>query len=565
MKIGNNLISTFVFLFVLSHLLFSQSGWEQLDSGTSSTLRAVHFLDVSTGYVAGDNGTILKTTNGGETWEDVSEFTDDFYGIHFLSPDTGVVAGANGLIVRTLDGGNNWSVVSIDVNVDLLTVSFYDDVGIIGGQEQTILTSDDIGESWTTYQTGYMGFGLQGSHMLDSDHGYLSGQSPIFQPTIYKTDDGGETWQNISFLYEVNGVITEGAANDVFFINPYEGFIAGNLWTGEGAIAHSTDGGNSWNTIGVFEFVHEGLRAIDFPSEHTGFTAGSHGAILATQDGGDTWELQTTNVFDFLHDIMLVDSLNGYAVGENGVILKTTVGGQPMYSLTLHASPGEGGNVTGEGEYTEGKEVNISAPANQGWKFVEWTGDIEYVDNPYSDTTEVTMPAEDIELTANFEMIYFHLSLEADPTEGGNLTGEGEYNMGEEINISAVANQGWEFVEWTGDTDNVDDPGSKETTVSMPADDVTLIADFMDVTEIADHDKALLKIYPNPASTKFMVEANQIIKQVSLINISGQKVISRNFDKSKIEINVNNLQPGVYFMKIHIPDEVITKRVEIIR
>ncbi len=148
------------------------------------------------------------------------------------------------------------------------------------------------------------------------------------------------------------------------------------------------------------------------------------------------------------------------------------------YHLTLGANPEEGGNLAGEGEYNMGEEVEIVAEANEGWEFVEWTGDTEHVDDPGSATAIVTMPAENVNLTANFNMLYYQLSLEADPEEGGNVAGEGEYNMGEEVEIVAEANEGWVFVEWTGDIEHVNDLGSATTIVTMPAKDVELTANF---------------------------------------------------------------------------------------
>lgn len=74
-----------------------------------------------------------------------------------------------------------------------------------------------------------------------------------------------------------------------------------------------------------------------------------------------------------------------------------------LYNLDLHPDPVGGGSVTGAGQYPENATVTISATANQGWVFLEWTGNTSYVDDPTSATTLVTMPAYDIALTAIFE------------------------------------------------------------------------------------------------------------------------------------------------------------------
>ncbi len=74
-----------------------------------------------------------------------------------------------------------------------------------------------------------------------------------------------------------------------------------------------------------------------------------------------------------------------------------------LYNLQLEAHPEEAGIVTGAGQYQEGDAVLITATVNPGWEFVNWTGDIAYVNNPALADAIVTMPAQDISLTANFQ------------------------------------------------------------------------------------------------------------------------------------------------------------------
>lgn len=73
------------------------------------------------------------------------------------------------------------------------------------------------------------------------------------------------------------------------------------------------------------------------------------------------------------------------------------------YKLDIDVNPEGAGTVTGDGEYIEGEEVVLTATANEGWEFVNWTGDTGYVDDPDAASTTVTIPAQDVTLTANFE------------------------------------------------------------------------------------------------------------------------------------------------------------------
>jgi uncharacterized protein (TIGR02145 family)/uncharacterized repeat protein (TIGR02543 family) len=146
----------------------------------------------------------------------------------------------------------------------------------------------------------------------------------------------------------------------------------------------------------------------------------------------------------------------------------------PTYSLNLEVSPAGAGTVTGSGQYEAGQQFSISAQANTGWGFLNWTNANGVVSE--APNFLYTMPASDVTLTANFEMIDYTLTLVANPTEGGSVSGGGVYNLGDAVQLGAVANTGWEFVNWT-DNDGIVSAAANFT-YTMPATDVTLTANF---------------------------------------------------------------------------------------
>ncbi|OUU07355.1 MAG: hypothetical protein CBC00_09275, partial [Verrucomicrobia bacterium TMED40] len=125
--------------------------------------------------------------------------------------------------------------------------------------------------------------------------------------------------------------------------------------------------------------------------------------------------------------------------------------------LSLNA--GMGGTVTGANTYDHGSEANISAVANTGYQFLNWTGG--GVTDANASTTTVTMD-QDRNLTANFAIQQKVLSLNAG--FGGTVTGANTYDYGSEANISAVANTGYQFLNWTGD--QVTDANASTITVT---------------------------------------------------------------------------------------------------
>jgi len=76
---------------------------------------------------------------------------------------------------------------------------------------------------------------------------------------------------------------------------------------------------------------------------------------------------------------------------------------EPPYDLILEVYPAGAGIVTGGGEYQEGEQVDISATAEEGWGFLMWIGDTEQVDDPFSPDTRLTMPSQNVSLTARFQ------------------------------------------------------------------------------------------------------------------------------------------------------------------
>lgn len=94
-------------------VLFSSNAgnsWGNQSSGTISTLRDVIFKIYgpnTIGWIAGKNGLLLTTTNGGTNWISRSFNSVNFYGIDFGSIDTGYVSG-RGRIYKTINSGLNW-------------------------------------------------------------------------------------------------------------------------------------------------------------------------------------------------------------------------------------------------------------------------------------------------------------------------------------------------------------------------------------------------------------------------------------------------------------------------
>jgi photosystem II stability/assembly factor-like uncharacterized protein len=112
----------------------------QQTSGTTQQLNDVQMLDLNTGWVAGNGGTILTTTNGGATWTpQTSGTTAALRGIHFRNVNEGLAVGTGGVILATINGGASWSSESSGVTTDLENVFFSPNVAYAVGAGGKIL------------------------------------------------------------------------------------------------------------------------------------------------------------------------------------------------------------------------------------------------------------------------------------------------------------------------------------------------------------------------------------------------------------------------------------------
>src|SRR6516225_6665382 len=180
---GKTLHLTLSFVFYSSLTVFGQ--WSATDSGTTNNLNGGYLLDSGIGFVVGDAGTILKTTDSGMTWSPLtSGTTNGLYDVYFFDATQGVAVGEQGLILRTTDGGAGWQGVTSGVTDSLRSVSFSGVTGICGGDSQDILFSTDAGASWQISQSGFLGGGFLSAQMMSASVGFVAGQNSIFQSLL---------------------------------------------------------------------------------------------------------------------------------------------------------------------------------------------------------------------------------------------------------------------------------------------------------------------------------------------------------------------------------------------
>jgi hypothetical protein len=118
------------------------------------------------------------------------------------------------------------------------------------------------------------------------------------------------------------------------------------------------------------------------------------------------------------------------------------------YNITVSVDPEAGGTAAGGGSFTYGETCNLSATPNTGYAFVNWTKNGSVVSNNANYSFTVT---DNGNYVAHFVVEHYTITVLAMPTEGGIVYGSGTYDYGHVVTLRAVANNGYEFVNWTKD------------------------------------------------------------------------------------------------------------------
>ena len=116
------------------------------------------------------------------------------------------------------------------------------------------------------------------------------------------------------------------------------------------------------------------------------------------------------------------------------------------FNITVTANPSQGGTVTGGGTYNSGQSCTVSATANTGYTFTNWTENGNVVSTNASYTFNVEGNRS---LVANFTLNTYTITATANPTNGGTVSGAGTFNHGASCTLTATAATGYTFTNWT--------------------------------------------------------------------------------------------------------------------
>ena len=238
-------------------------------------------------WVVGDNGLILKTTDGGDNWLDVSFQTeDDFMEIESFGNKLWIRTNLTDRILYSEDLGDNWSQI-YQFNNDYISNMFYlsDSLGFLTASEWKIFKTSDGGANWTQIDGSYYTAGP--IFFINKSNGWVGGYNGI-----YATTDSGISWifkdMNTYSFY----------TKEIFFLDQNNGYVVGygesndGVWYG--LFASTRNNGNSWNEYVQNDFISD----VYFSSPDNGWIV-SNSNVLYTTDRGNSWPPTNANVSEF--------------------------------------------------------------------------------------------------------------------------------------------------------------------------------------------------------------------------------------------------------------------------
>lgn len=254
-------------------------------------------------------------------------------------------------------------------------------------------------------------------------------------------------------------------------------------------------------------------------------------------------------------------------VTDNGVpslksykrIILNIKNNEGIYSLSTTTN-GQGSVNPSFDNYNPGTRVQVTATPADGWKFISWSGGVYGMSNPDSVTIN-----SNISITANFyeiDTIPVYYSLNTLVIGQGTVSpGIGSYLKDTVISLMATPSQGWIFNKWSGDLTSTINPISLSINSNK-----TILATFTEEkTSINSSSDFGFKLYPNPINDVLEIELNIDFSRkanIQLFDNTGKLIISNNLNGLKNVLNMKNLKPGIYFLKLSSENnEIVTKQI----
>jgi photosystem II stability/assembly factor-like uncharacterized protein len=524
--------------------------WDEIYT-PSETLRDIYFINSLTGWAVGQNGLIIKTTNGGDTWETLnSETTDDMEAVYFINSSIGWVTGECG-IVKTTDGGDSW-INQFPIELEYVSINsvYFTDENNGWAAGFNILRTTDGGENWTECMVdgSYgMWFMLNSLFFADENNGWAVGYDGV-----YKTSDGGLTWYSQTDLIDIE-------YNDVYFTDEMTGWIAGE----QGIIIKTTDGGESWDYL--YSETSDRIDDVHFVNQDIGWIAVGCTIMKSETGGGEVCALpvpilESPYDYEYVYpeDVTLswypIPSALSYRlqISNTGVFTDPVFDEEGLTLTSYSISDPDSGMVY----YWR---VNVS----NGSDTSHWSGIWRFT------VYEISLSKPVLELPAEGSTIIDPLPIDLSWNETADAD---HYNLQVADNPD-FNNPLFDEVVFFGTTESISYGLASYTTYywrvralnysggMSPWSDVWNFTTSGSVYVNELNSDIQYKLYPNPVNDILYIEGfeNKSVN-ISVFSLDGKLLIQKH-EKGITHLNISDLQSGIYIIKIVNPELMIIESI----
>ena len=303
------IITLITLMFLCAVSAIQAQGWNTVNFPVEENINGAYFVNADTVFFVTNRGKLIRSFDQMQSFDTFTPVPGiALEDVYFFNSDEGFICGANGTLMKTTDGGYTFQQINLGDTISwFFDVEMFDKnhglvIGMANKAESpyggSIYRTTDGGKVWKKVKP--FGLGL-------SEIGYYNNKILVqsFGRMNYSTDFG-ETWQSDSTV--------AGKPGRAFSISQKNGVLCGM----GGMCAYTRDGGKHWTSN--YQDSTKVFIEAQMINDNEGFSGGARSFIKKTNDGGRTWsdELMAKS-FD-VYDLVLVgDRL--YALGTAGGVI----------------------------------------------------------------------------------------------------------------------------------------------------------------------------------------------------------------------------------------------------